>query len=217
MAVDAALIRCAAVPTVRFYGWDPPAISVGRFQPGRVDLEPLRTSGLPLVSRMTGGGAIVHWHELTYSVTVPDDHHLVRGTTAESYAAIHGPIRCALAELGVSAVARGEDSEGPDPVLCFHRVTSLDLVAEGRKLVGSAQRRAHGRVLQHGSIILRGNELQPDTADVESLLGRPVGATELADRLAPAFGAVMGPMEVSALTEAESSWAEKATDTYVFP
>lgn len=210
MAVDGALVHHATTPTLRLYGWDPPAVSLGRFQPGRADLGDLLDAGLPVVRRMTGGGAIVHWHELTYSVTLPADHPLVSCSTRESYAALHAPIKEALGAVGVDASAREESSDGPDPVLCFHRVTALDLVVGGLKLVGSAQRRAHGRVLQHGSIVLAANPLQPGTAALDAVLGRPVMPEELADAIIRAFDGPLGGLKTGQLSDVERAAAEKA-------
>ncbi len=210
MAVDRALVHNATTPTLRLYGWATAAVSLGRFQPGRADLEGLLASGLAVVKRMTGGGAIVHWHELTYSVTLPEDHPLVSCPTRESYAALHAPIREALASIGVDTSTREGASPATDPVLCFHRVTTLDLVAGGRKLVGSAQRRTHGRVLQHGSIVLSVNPLQPGTAAIDDILGRPVPPEELAEAMTRAFDGPLGGLEVGELTDVERAAAEKA-------
>ncbi|NRA97525.1 MAG: lipoate--protein ligase family protein [Planctomycetes bacterium] len=210
MAVDGALVHHATMPTLRLYGWDPPAVSLGRFQPGRAALGGLLNAGLPVVRRITGGGAIVHWHELTYSVTLPDEHPLVRCSTRESYAALHAPIKEALAALGVDASTRQESSEGPDPVLCFHRVTALDLVVGELKLVGSAQRRTQGRVLQHGSIVLAANPLQPGTAALDAILGRTVPPEDLTEAIARAFDGPLGGLERGELTPVERAAAEKA-------
>jgi lipoate-protein ligase A len=219
MAVDAAILAAADRPTLRFYGWDPPAISLGRFQGRREDLAPLLDAGLPVVRRMTGGGAIVHWHELTYSVFLPLEHPAIAGLgTSDSYAALHGPIVRALAEIGVDASSRGSPPPPPgrSPLLCFDRTTSLDLVARGRKLVGSAQRRARGRLLQHGSIILAPNALQPATASLEEILGVAPQAATLAEHIARHFATLLGPLDPGDLTSAElrhiagSSWRDVA-------
>jgi lipoate-protein ligase A len=210
MAVDGALVHHATTPTLRLYGWDPPAVSLGRFQPGRAALEGLLNAGLPVVRRMTGGGAIVHWHELTYSVTLPDEHPLVRCSTRESYAALHAPIKEALAALGVDASARQDPCDSPDPVLCFHRVTALDLVVGELKLVGSAQRRTRGRVLQHGSIVLAANPLQPGTAALDAILGRAIPPEDLAEAIVRAFDGPLGGLEPGRLTAVERAAAEKA-------
>ncbi|MAG58023.1 MAG: hypothetical protein CMJ83_17190 [Planctomycetes bacterium] len=218
MAVDEAVLRHGTVPTLRLYGWSPPGISLGRFQPGRMDIGALADAGLPLVRRMTGGGAIVHWHEVTYSMTVAlDDPRLDGCDTEESYAVIHAPIREALQALGVATTGRGDGGHGRDgPVLCFDRATPLDLVVAGRKLVGSAQRRVAGRVLQHGSIVLSTNPLQPGTAALDDLLSRTVPADEVARGVAECFDLAFGPLAKGDLTPVERSFAEKMAPSYRF-
>jgi len=217
MAVDEALVRHATEPTLRLYGWDPPAISLGRFQKASdPELAALLGAGLPVVRRMTGGGAIVHWHELTYSLTLPDTHDLVACSTEESYAGIHAPIQRALAAVGVTSSSRTVEAARSDPALCFHRVTSLDLVVGGLKLVGSAQRRTDGRVLQHGSIVLASNRLQPGTAALDDLLPTSPSAAGLAEQLAAAFAIVLGGLRSAALTDTERAHADKAAPGYRF-
>ena len=217
MAVDEALVRAASLPTLRLYGWSPPAISLGRFQKAsEPDVAELLEAGLPVVRRMTGGGAIVHWHEVTYSLTVPEQHDLVSGSTRESYAAIHAPIRRALENLGVRSEVRDVAGGTREPALCFHRITSLDLVIGDLKLVGSAQRRTEGRVLQHGSIVLKQNPLQPGTADLESALGRSVEARDVVTALVTEFSRVLPGLSPGDLDASEQGIAEKVTSTYRF-
>ena len=218
MAVDEALLACATVPTLRLYGWRPPAISLGRFQGRREDIAPLLAAGLPVVRRITGGGAIVHWHEVTYSLVLPEDHPLIAGRQiTESYAAIHAPVQVALLSLGVAASARPVMPQGgPDPLLCFERTTALDLVAAGAKLVGSAQRRTRGRVLQHGSLILAPNPFQPATASLEALLGQRPEARVVAQALATAFEEALGGLIPGDLGPAEAEHARKAAPRYRF-
>jgi lipoate-protein ligase A len=223
MAVDEALLRLAPVPTLRFYGWNPPALSLGRFQEAPADAREWAAEGLRVVRRMTGGGAIVHWHELTYAVTLPLDHELLRGAgTRESYARLHEPIREALARLGVESGPRPKDDARdakPDrgsreSFLCFHRTTTLDIVAAGRKLVGSAQRRTAGRLLQHGSIVLAENPWQQGTASLEAITGRRVDPAELARAIAEAFVARLGRVEAGTLGPDEDALAASLVDRY---
>jgi lipoate-protein ligase A len=106
MAIDAALLATATRPTLRFYLWRPNGVSLGRFQDAAA-AAPFREAGLPVVRRMTGGGAIVHADEITYSILLPDDHALLLGLDVKaSYAALHRPIREALASLGVATETR---------------------------------------------------------------------------------------------------------------
>ena len=219
MAVDEAIMHLALRPTLRFYGWDPPGISLGRFQKPGKELRLLQRAGLPAVRRMTGGGAIVHWHELTYSLCLPLDHPLIADITArESYRVLHGPILLVLHELGIAAEARpGAEPDPPDggrPFLCFDRATELDLVVAGKKLLGSAQRRARGRLLQHGSLILAPNRLQPGTAALSELQGGQPDPADLAHRLARSFEGMLGPLEAGELSVEEASHAEKVAEQY---
>lgn len=217
MAVDEALVRRATVPTLRLYGWSPPAISLGRFQRASdPEVRALIAHGLPVVRRMTGGGAIVHWHELTYSLTIPDDHPIVACSTKESYARIHAPIRRALESVGVRSSARDAPGGTSEPALCFHRVTALDLVVGELKLVGSAQRRTDGRVLQHGSIVLASNRLQPGTAAIDAVVGTAVAVETMADAMVEAFAGVLEDLEPGSLTSEERALAEKAAPGYRF-
>lgn len=167
MALDEALFESPSdVPTLRFYTWRPDAVSVGYFQRWAA-LEPL-VAGRVAVRRATGGGAIHHADELTFSIAAPTSHPLYRGDVRASYARVHDAIAAALAEhLGVRAEARADRalvSDRAESVMCFQTSTELDLVWDGAKGVGSAQRRARGRVLHHGSIKLGATPLEGDVA-----------------------------------------------------
>jgi lipoate-protein ligase A len=145
---------------VRFYTWKPDTLSLGYFQ--RLADVPGHERARALVRRITGGGAIHHVNELTFSISAAQSHPLYAGPIAPSYVRVHDAIRAALAELGVDASLRADRSVASDSAgtgMCFHRSTALDIVwadTEGalRKGVGSAQRRSKGRVLHHGSIKL---------------------------------------------------------------
>ncbi len=211
MAVDAALLESAHMPTVRFYGWAPPAVSIGWFQRG-LDCTEFRRAGYLVVQRMTGGGAVVHHHELTYSVLLPVDHPWIAQTsTRESYDRVHAPIAAALATHGVEVGARQDESGATRArdTMCFARATHLDLVAGGRKLVGSAQRRRPGWVLQHGSIILARTELQSETAAMNELTGRTIDPGELADTIVARIRDAGMPVETGSLTAGELDLARR--------
>lgn len=216
MALDAALLACATTATLRLYGWGPHAVSLGHFQRD-ADLSPYRAAGLPVVRRMTGGGAIVHAHEVTYSLLLPEDHPLLRGLDVKSsYAAIHSPIRAALRTFGVETEIRPEPvgAHADRSFLCFARATELDLVAAGRKIVGSAQRRKPGRVLQHGSILLRNHPLQPGTSCASEIAGREIDAATMAEALRAAFADAFGPAVEGAITPEESAAADAVEASY---
>ena len=175
MARDHALAATLAdgEATLRFYRWVGPTLSLGRHEParGRWDHEALERAGVTVVRRPTGGRAVLHHRELTYSVVLP----LVRRPGVRAlYRAINGALVHGLASLGVpvslvgdAAVVAPLDS-GP----CFAGPAPGEVVAGGRKLVGSAQARVEGRLLQHGSLLLHDDQTgleelrQPGTGSV---------------------------------------------------
>jgi len=161
MAVDEAIMtmvgRKEAPPTLRIYRWDPPALSLGYFQRlEEVDLSACRSRGVDLVRRPTGGRAILHDEEVTYSLSLPEDlPWLPRGVT-EAYRLIAGGLVRGLRSLGVPAeMAPAGRRGGGKTAACFDAPCTYEIVARGRKLVGSAQMRRMRAVLQHGSFPLR--------------------------------------------------------------
>lgn len=212
MAIDRALLRAGDSPAIRLYAWAPPAVSLGWFQRD-VDLEPFRRAGYEVVRRMTGGGAVVHHHEITYAVLLPTSHPAVaKRSTIETYAAIHAPIRAALAGLGIPTEVRegASASACAEPALCFERASPLDVLWAGRKIVGSAQRRSPDRLLQHGSIILAPNPLQEDQPALTGDDGRPLDPRRLAALLRAAFERAFGPLVDGVLSPAEEEAAAAA-------
>jgi lipoate-protein ligase A len=213
MAVDRALLHGARTPAIRLYAWTPPGVSLGWFQRD-VDTAPFRAAGYEVVRRLTGGGAVVHHHEVTYAVVLPLSHAAMAGASVvDSYRAIHAPIREALAALGVDA---GEDGAAAlprharEPVLCFERASPFDVVVLGRKVVGAAQRRLPGRLLQHGSIVLEPNPLQPCQPSLSAVAGRAISATDLAEALRRAFDRAFGPLVAATLDPHEEAMAGAA-------
>ena len=179
---------------------------------------------LPWVRRASGGAAIVHHHELTYAFALPAGP---AWKTAESWVCrMHHLIQAALAAGGVTArgVVCGDDVK-LGPVLCFRHQTPADLTVDGSKVVGSAQRKLRGAVLQHGSILLRRSEFVPELSGVNDFAGADVFTPAgLADTLATAFAADTGwavepadwtPHEVQRTAEIERdkyanpAWNEK--------
>lgn len=175
MAVDHAL--AASLPAgrgwLRFYRWARPTVSLGRHEPGRGLWDPARldAAGVDLVRRPTGGRAVLHDRELTYAV-------VVQGWGAGSMRALYGTVNRALVAglraLGVPAelAPRAGRMAPPDAGPCFDRPAEGEVVVGGRKLVGSAQVRLEGRLLQHGSVLL--GDDQRRLADL--LGGAAVGA-----------------------------------------
>ncbi|MDI3281364.1 MAG: biotin/lipoate A/B protein ligase family protein [Bacillota bacterium] len=194
MAVDEAILRAVgqgkAPPTVRFYTWNPPALSLGYFQDyGReVNEEGCRRLGVQCVRRPTGGRAVLHDREVTYAFVFPEGDPLLPPGVVASCRAIGEGIAAGLQRLGVAVdplSGKGRQARGRSAA-CFDAPSWYEVTAGGRKLVGSAQVRRHGAVLQHGSILLE--------FDVDRLLavlnlagqGRPgggEGGAELRRRL----------------------------------
>jgi lipoate-protein ligase A len=162
MAVDEALLEAAlerGERTVRWYRWQTATVSLGYFQNGDAAAAIPGLGELPVVRRLTGGGAILHHHEWTYSCAVSPDHPLAQ-TPLRIYELVHERIIAALSQQGVrSATLRGAAVSGDkEAFLCFGRGDPRDVVLDGHKIVGSAQRRRRGAVLQHGSLLLRCSE-----------------------------------------------------------
>jgi lipoate-protein ligase A len=170
MAVDEAILTAVAEgrsqPTLRFFAWEPPCLSIGYNQAANeVDITKCRQAGVDVVRRPTGGRAILHTDELTYSIVAPQVEPRVAGGVVESYRRLSvGLVRglCLLgvdvaqAEAGHSAVApTGQDADVS--AACFDAPSAYEVTAGGRKLVGSAQVRRRGAVLQHGSLPLQGD------------------------------------------------------------
>lgn len=188
MAVDEAILNAViegtSPPTLRFYGWSPPCLSLGRSQPlADADLEACRRAGMDVVRRPTGGKAILHTDELTYAVALLQSDPRATGDVVESYRRLSEGLLAGLRPLGVDAVqARGREprvaesardklpgahspgyNTSPNRIpsvltaVCFETPSDYEILSGGRKLVGSAQWRARGGVLQHGTLPLCGD------------------------------------------------------------
>ena len=198
MAVDEALLVHGDGPLLRLYAWEPFGLSLGHFQPelDAAEREAFEAEGIRIVRRLTGGGAILHAHEITYSLSGWDGEGPFAGDVSASYRIVHEAIAAVLAELGLQA---GEPEAAPralrraeQPFLCFARSTAMDLVCAGEKIVGSAKRRRGGRALQHGSIVLRGHPRGGSGHGIEDLLGGPVDAEALGRRFVEVLAASLG-------------------------
>jgi lipoate-protein ligase A len=213
MAVDRALLCAARTPAIRLYSWSPPGVSLGWFQRG-IDSTRYEDAGYQVVRRLTGGGAVVHHHEVTYAIVLPLAHPSIAGLSVlETYGAIHAPVREALESLGVAAMGRAGDllaDRESEPELCFERASPFDVLVAGRKVVGSAQRRLPDRVLQHGSIVLGPNPLQPAQPSLARVAGRPLSGHDLALALERSFRAAFGPTVAASLTSEEEDVAAAA-------
>jgi lipoyl(octanoyl) transferase len=176
MAVDEALagsVAAGGAPVLRFYRWDPPCLSLGRHQPADgCDRAAIARAGLDVVRRPSGGRAVLHARELTYSVAVAEG---LLGTPRETYRAVNLALVAGLSLLGAPAALHGDDGRPaprPSSTPCFEQPVAGEVVAGGGKLVGSAQRRWDGVLLQHGSLPFR-----DDQEALEELLPSAVNAT----------------------------------------
>ncbi|QSS99418.1 lipoate--protein ligase family protein [Pontibacillus sp. ALD_SL1] len=160
MALDEALLKWHSKgeipPVIRFYGWEPAAVSVGYFQKidGKIDLESVKAHGFEIVRRPTGGRAVLHDNELTYSVIVSENHTSMPPTVTEAYRVISEGLLKGFRNLGVEAefsIPEGKIKQTGSAV-CFDEPSWYELIVEGRKVAGSAQTRQKGVILQHGSI-----------------------------------------------------------------
>jgi lipoate-protein ligase A len=210
MALDEALLRSrldgAGPPTLRFFAWDPPTVSLGYGQAigGNIDLDEAARMRIGLVRRPTGGSAILHEGpdlELTYSVVGAARDFAGADELLATYRWIGAGLAAGLTRLGVPVEmvpARPSDPRTM-PAFCFARTGSYELEVAGRKLVGSAQRRQGGAFLQHGSVMLgaaptRLRRVFVNTEDplagmttLEAVLGRRPSFMETADALAVGF------------------------------
>ncbi len=162
MAVDEALMVTIGAggtpPTLRFYGWSPYCLSLGYGQRiNIVDSNWLAAEELDVVRRPTGGGAIFHADEVTYSVVLPTDHYLAKGSIVESYQRISSALVHGLRLLGVCGQAESQNHAVPQTIVCFETPSHYEPTVGGKKIIGSAQARKHNAVLQHGSIPLTGD------------------------------------------------------------
>lgn len=164
MAADEAILHSvvdgAGLPTLRFYAWSPPCLSLGRSQKlAEADLAACRAAGVDVVRRPTGGRSILHTGELTYSVSLLQSDPRAQGGIVEGYRRLSEGLLAGLRRLGVPAVqAEGRKAPGGDETaVCFETPAGYEITVGGRKLVGSAQWRARGGVLQHGTLPLGGD------------------------------------------------------------
>jgi len=232
MALDEAIVRAVggglARPTLRLYAWEPPCLSLGRAQPGHeVDRAACARDGVQVVRRATGGRAILHTDELTYSVVAPPHEPRLAGDVLTSYRRLSQALLAALQHLGIDAQSQPTQqgtSNTTHPV-CFEVPSHYELTSsDGRKLVGSAQMRAQGAILQHGALPLAGDIAricrylaqppQPDrvyarAATLESVLGRPVSWEQAAGAMLAGFAALNLTLSPGELTPQEQSWRDK--------
>jgi lipoate-protein ligase A len=151
------------LPVLRFYGWNPSAVSLGRFQKREtaVNTEACKRRGIDIVQRVTGGRAVFHHQELTYSIVARADDPLFPSDVLGTYKVIATGLLAGLKNLGIPAEMVSRNSrhatlvkKGRKDPACFSSPSWYEIVAGGRKIIGSAQRRLPRAFLQHGSILL---------------------------------------------------------------
>lgn len=225
MGRDEALLYCesARPAALRIYGWSPATISLGCFQRFEDVAElPADVRELPVVRRPTGGGAILHDREITYALIIDDSIHVARQSPVALYQLVHGCWQDVLVKSGWDCTAAPDSWPMPSPrsgpFFCFEKAGKTDLLLGDRKLLGSAQRRIPGRVLQHGSLLL-GNRVrahpgadlgEPREEVVEGIIGGFI------QRLSESLGCTAMPREWTAdlLADAEVRAARFAGDEW---
>jgi lipoyl(octanoyl) transferase len=237
MAVDEALaasVAAGASPVLRFYRWQPACLSLGRNQPaaGRYDPDALAAASIDVVRRPTGGRAVLHRRELTYSLAAPV---ALFGSPRRAYGEVNRALVAGLRRLGADAAvqpATGVRAPLPSLAPCFAEPVEGEVVAGGRKLVGSAQRLLGTVLLQHGSLPLHDDQsavaallLEPAPGAAETppaalveVLGREPEWGELTAALAAGWetglGAALSP---GPLTAAEETMARVVAERYASP
>lgn len=248
MAIDEAILKAHAAgqvpPTIRFYGWQPAAVSVGYFQKAsaEVDISGCRQRGIDVVRRLTGGRAVLHDAELTYSLVVSETHPLVPHTITASYRFFSQGLLDGLRVLGIEAqmsMPKAAYSQTKcrhhASAACFDAPSHYEVTFDGRKIIGSAQVRKEGVILQHGSILLRFEPQQvasllnlptPEAkATVAKMLAkRAISLAEAANReisweeackaIHTAFGPALGvELTADSLSQAEREMAQELAAT----
>ncbi|SPD76348.1 Octanoyltransferase LipM [uncultured Desulfobacterium sp.] len=228
MGIDQALlqlhVRGESPPTLRFYQWEPPAVSLGYFQK-RQDIDPLmcRSLGIDIVRRPTGGRAVLHQNDLTYSL-IAGGTEGIPSTVTDAYRLVCKGLFAGFSLMGIEPEPGRESLKSPLPDVCFLRFGIGDIVHQGKKFVGSAQTWISSSMLQHGSIILEPqveawadllktngetrNEIMKRLGSritsLNEILGRTVDCGELKDALKEGMAQTLGiRFEDGSLTQEE--------------
>jgi lipoate-protein ligase A len=237
MAVDATILGGVesgqSPPTLRLYRWDPPCLSLGYSQPfSDLDQSRLEEWGWDVVRRPTGGRAILHVDELTYAVIGPKSDPRLEGGLMESYRRLSEALFRSLDLLGLPVqVHQGKNHLAHQQPVCFENPSEFEITAGGKKIIGSAQARKRGGILQHGSLPLYGDlsritevlaystpaerrsaaqALQQRAATVESILGRRVGWDEAASTFVKGFSEILNlDLVAGGLSEQERQRAQE--------
>lgn len=244
MAIDEAMIESVAAggpPTLRLYGWEPAAVSLGYFQDfgSEVDELACNSLGIDIVRRLTGGRAILHDVEVTYSLVISEDHPLIPKGITESYRVISEGLVRGLELLGLDAKMTVPARRTPGPLgsspACFDAPSWYEVTVDGKKVIGSAQVRRHGVVLQHGSIpldldadklfaILKFNNEEArarakaifnrNATSIRAALGSSVSFLDVSNRLLEGLGEVLNiRFEEGELTQREAERTDELIRT----
>jgi len=166
MAIDEAIaISCdkeLSPPTLRLYTWNPPCISIGYFQDVNedVDISECKRQNIDIVRRLTGGKAVLHNKELTYSIISPSKNHIFQNGIKGSYKAIADCLLQGLKNIGVSGEITEMPSRKRGGFSCFLDTSFYEVSVKGKKLIGSAQKRWRNLFLQHGSVVISPSYIQ---------------------------------------------------------
>ncbi len=212
MAADECLLEAAAdgLRAVRLYDWSEPTVSLGYFQDEVEFRGEGRFSNLAAVRRLSGGGAILHHLELTYSLVLPPGDPFTEDPT-RLYSLVHDAILDVLRAAGIEAAMRGEDRKlAAEPFLCFIRGDRHDIVFEGHKIVGSAQRRRRGAVLQHGSLLLDASPHAAELPGVNDLSNAERLTSEIGQTLGQSIARQLGTVET--ISDWPGSFAERIAE-----
>jgi lipoate-protein ligase A len=202
MAADEVLLEAAGAAALRFYTWSEPTLSIGYFQPEALCRSDPTLARLPWVRRASGGAALVHHHETTYALALPAAWQ--RGERSWP-CRMHHIIASALAGLGVGVrVCKEGEEKKLGEVLCFLHHTPGDLLIGPAKVVGSAQRKQRGALVQHGGILLAQSPFTPALPGIGELTGRRLSAQEVAAAVAAEFARSTGcDLEPAGWTDGE--------------
>ncbi len=213
MALDQALLECVdqtGLSILRFYRWSPATLSLGYFQSYAEREQHALSRELDVVRRVSGGGAIVHDRELTYSLVVPIASRWSKGNR-ELYNLVHESIIEFLADCGIAATLF-DSSRDPinreNPLLCFERRADGDILIGSHKIGGSAQRRSKNALLQHGSILLEQSPLAIELPGIFDLTGIAIDSAILSNALQGLISKKMGAELVG--FEIPSKWMDLA-------
>jgi lipoate-protein ligase A len=222
MAVDEALLEAAAAEgrcTLRFYQWAEPTLSLGYFQAYADRSQHEASARSAVVRRTSGGGAIMHDIDVTYSLAVPERHPLAKDRLG-TYRVVHDALVAVLADLGIAAslfacgqpgLGCGSETVGSvkgdshifagtktgavphrEPFLCFQRRAPGDVLVKGSKVGGSAQRRCRGAVLQHGSVLLAQSAAAPELLGLKELTAKTILVEEFIQAWLSKLSAALG-------------------------